>query len=76
MGRSSTFHHPNNDETKSAAEQRQLQRSGTMPHSIQKQGEQEREKDRLEISSIWSQNKDSVTSSLSSIGSSLKLSFG
>jgi len=38
--------------------------------------EQEREKERLEISSLWSQNKDSVTSSLSSLGSSLKLSFG
>lgn len=47
-----------------------------MPHSVAQQGEQEREKERLEISSLWSQNKDSVTSSLSSLGSSLKLSFG
>lgn len=53
-----------------------LQRSETMPHSVAQQGEQEREKERLEISSLWSQNKDSVTSSLSSLGSSLKLSFG
>ena len=46
-----------------------------MPHSVQL-AEQERERDRLELGSLWSQNKDSVTSSLSSIGSSLKLSFG
>lgn len=46
-----------------------------MPHSVAQQGEQEREKERLEISGLgW--NKDSVTSSLSSLGSSLKLSFG
>lgn len=52
-----------------------LQRSETMPHSVQ-QAEQEREHERLELGSLWAQNKDSVTSSLSSIGSSLKLSFG
>ncbi|XP_011506517.1 PREDICTED: DENN domain-containing protein 4C isoform X2 [Ceratosolen solmsi marchali] len=52
-----------------------LQRSETMPHSVQ-QAEQERERERLELGSLWAQNKDSVTSSLSSIGSSLKLSFG
>lgn len=55
----------------------QLQRSETMPpHSVAHQGEQEREKERLEPSHLWSQNRDSVTSSLSSVGSSLKLSFG
>ncbi|XP_012273297.1 DENN domain-containing protein 4C isoform X2 [Orussus abietinus] len=53
-----------------------LQRSETMPHSVAQQGEQERERERVEISSLWAQNKDSVTSSLSSLGSSLKLSFG
>ncbi|XP_026667588.1 DENN domain-containing protein Crag isoform X2 [Ceratina calcarata] len=54
----------------------QLQRSETMPHSVAQQGEQDKERERVEISSsLWSQ-KDSVTSSLSSLGSSLKLSFG
>ncbi|XP_046624010.1 C-myc promoter-binding protein isoform X2 [Neodiprion virginianus] len=53
-----------------------LQRSETMPHSVAQQGEQERDRDRLEFGSLWAQNKDSVTSSLSSLGSSLKLSFG
>ena len=53
-----------------------LQRSETMPHSVVQQGDQDRNKDRLEIGSLWTQNKDSVTSSLSSLGSSLKLSFG
>ncbi|XP_074094810.1 DENN domain-containing protein Crag isoform X2 [Cotesia typhae] len=71
--RSATFHQAV-DETGPAISS-QLQRSETMPHSVAQQGEQERERDRLEISSLWS-NKDSVTSSLSSLGSSLKLSFG
>ncbi|XP_063980913.1 DENN domain-containing protein Crag isoform X2 [Diachasmimorpha longicaudata] len=73
MQRSATFHQAV-DESPSAVSS-QLQRSETMPHSVAQQGEQERERDRLEISSLWS-NKDSVTSSLSSLGSSLKLSFG
>lgn len=47
-----------------------------MPHSVTLQGDQEREKERAELGNLWIQNKDSVTSSLSSIGSSLKLSFG
>lgn len=74
MPRSATFHQAI-DET-GAAMSGQLQRSETMPHSVAQQGDQERDKDRLEIGSLWAQNKDSVTSSLSSLGSSLKLSFG
>ncbi|XP_066582259.1 DENN domain-containing protein Crag isoform X2 [Prorops nasuta] len=74
LPRSATFHQAV-DESGSAVGG-QLQRSETMPHSVAQQGEQEREKERLEISSLWSQNKDSVTSSLSSLGSSLKNSFG
>ncbi|XP_015124873.1 DENN domain-containing protein Crag isoform X2 [Diachasma alloeum] len=73
MQRSATFHQAVDDSP--AAVSSQLQRSETMPHSVAQQGEQEKERDRLEISSLWS-NKDSVTSSLSSLGSSLKLSFG
>ncbi|XP_034939272.1 DENN domain-containing protein Crag isoform X2 [Chelonus insularis] len=72
--RSATFHQAV-DET-GATVSGQLQRSETMPHSVAQQGEQERERERLEIGGgLWS-NKDSVTSSLSSLGSSLKLSFG
>ncbi|XP_011298582.1 DENN domain-containing protein 4C isoform X2 [Fopius arisanus] len=73
MQRSATFHQAVDESP--AVVSSQLQRSETMPHSVAQQGEQERERDRLEISSLWS-NKDSVTSSLSSLGSSLKLSFG
>lgn len=72
MPRSATFHQTV-DET-GVAIGGHLQRSETMPHSVA-QGEQDKERERLEISSLWSQ-KDSVTSSLSSLGSSLKLSFG
>ncbi|XP_023245417.1 DENN domain-containing protein 4C-like isoform X2 [Copidosoma floridanum] len=72
--RSATFHQAG-EECSNISIGGHLQRSETMPHSVQGV-EQEREQERLEIGSIWSQNKDSVTSSLSSIGSSLKLSFG
>lgn len=72
MPRSATFHQTV-DET-GVAIGGHLQRSETMPHSVAQQGEQDKERER-EISSLWSQ-KDSVTSSLSSLGSSLKLSFG
>ncbi|XP_011331816.2 DENN domain-containing protein Crag isoform X3 [Ooceraea biroi] len=74
LPRSATFHQAVDESGMTVGGH--LQRSETMPHSVAQQGEQEREKERLEISSLWSQNKDSVTSSLSSIGSSLKLSFG
>lgn len=73
MPRSATFHEAVDES--GATVSGQLQRSETMPHSVAQQGEHERERDRLEISSLWS-NKDSVTSSLSSLGSSIKLSFG
>ncbi|XP_076764946.1 DENN domain-containing protein Crag-like [Xylocopa sonorina] len=73
LPRSATFHQTV-DET-GVAIGGQLQRSETMPHSVAQQGEQDRERERLEVTSIWSQ-KESVTSSLSSLGSSLKLSFG
>lgn len=73
MPRSATFHQAIDEAAPTVSNQ--LQRSETMPHSVAQTGEQERERDRLEISSLWS-NKDSVTSSLSSLGSSLKLSFG
>lgn len=73
LPRSATFHQTV-DET-GVAIGGHLQRSETMPHSVAQQGEQDKERERLEISSLWSQ-KDSVTSSLSSLGSSLKLSFG
>lgn len=72
LPRSATFHQPGDDSGSTVGN---LQRSETMPHSVA-QVDQERDKERLEISSLWSQNKDSVTSSLSSLGSSLKLSFG
>lgn len=72
LPRSATFHQAVDE---SGMVGGHLQRSETMPHSVAQQGEQEREKERLEISGLgW--NKDSVTSSLSSLGSSLKLSFG
>lgn len=74
LPRSATFHQAVDESGMTVGGH--LQRSETMPHSVAQQGEQEREKERLEISSLWSQNKDSVTSSLSSLGSSLKLSFG
>ncbi|XP_076226850.1 DENN domain-containing protein Crag isoform X1 [Nomia melanderi] len=73
LPRSATFHQTV-DET-GVAIGGQLQRSETMPHSVAQQGEQDKDRERLELSSLWSQ-KDSVTSSLSSLGSSLKLSFG
>uniref|UniRef100_A0ABD2WNI0 UDENN domain-containing protein n=1 Tax=Trichogramma kaykai TaxID=54128 RepID=A0ABD2WNI0_9HYME len=72
MPRSATFHQP---ELEGGSGSSHLQRSETMPHNVQGV-EQDRERERLEIGSLWAQNKDSVTSSLSSIGSSLKLSFG
>ncbi|XP_043280823.1 DENN domain-containing protein Crag isoform X4 [Venturia canescens] len=74
LPRSATFHQAV-DET-GGGMSGQLQRSETMPHSVAQQIDEEREKERLEIGSLWAQNKDSVTSSLSSLGSSLKLSFG
>ncbi|XP_015176322.1 PREDICTED: DENN domain-containing protein 4C isoform X1 [Polistes dominula] len=72
LPRSATFHQAVDESSTTVSGN--LQRSETMPHSVAPPGE-EREKERLEISSLWSQ-KDSVTSSLSSLGSSLKLSFG
>ncbi|XP_032452494.1 DENN domain-containing protein Crag isoform X1 [Nasonia vitripennis] len=74
LPRSATFHQAE-EAGGGASVGGHLQRSETMPHSVQ-QAEQERERERLELGSLWAQNKDSVTSSLSSIGSSLKLSFG
>ncbi|KAG7188379.1 hypothetical protein KM043_008032 [Ampulex compressa] len=74
LPRSATFHQAVEENDVSVGGQ--LQRSETMPHSVAQQSEQEKDKDRLEIGSLWSHNKDSVTSSLSSLGSSLKLSFG
>ncbi|XP_015433797.1 PREDICTED: DENN domain-containing protein 4C [Dufourea novaeangliae] len=73
LPRSATFHQTV-DET-GVPISGHLQRSETMPHSVAQQGEQDKERERIELSSLWSQ-KDSVTSSLSSLGSSLKLSFG
>ncbi|XP_015598168.1 DENN domain-containing protein 4C isoform X2 [Cephus cinctus] len=72
--RSATFHQAVDEAGATVGSH--LQRSETMPHSVAQQGEQERDRERLEISSLWAQNKDSVASSLSSLGSSLKLSFG
>ncbi|XP_058796912.1 DENN domain-containing protein Crag isoform X2 [Phymastichus coffea] len=74
LPRSATFHQPA-EELGGTNAASHLQRSETMPHSVQ-QAEHERERERIEFGSLWAQNKDSVTSSLSSIGSSLKLSFG
>lgn len=73
LPRSATFHQAAEDDLTIGGH---LQRSETMPHSVTLQGDQEREKERAELGNLWIQNKDSVTSSLSSIGSSLKLSFG
>ncbi|XP_033210496.1 DENN domain-containing protein Crag isoform X2 [Belonocnema kinseyi] len=73
LPRSATFHQAVDGDVSVGGN---LQRSETMPHSVAQQGDQERDRDRLEIGSLWTQNKDSVTSSLSSLGSSLKLSFG
>ncbi|XP_076181368.1 DENN domain-containing protein Crag isoform X3 [Ptiloglossa arizonensis] len=73
LPRSATFHQTVDESD--VAIGGHLQRSETMPYSVAQQGEQDKERERLEISSLWSQ-KDSVTSSLSSLGSSLKLSFG
>lgn len=72
LPRSATFHQTIDES--GVAIGGHLQRSETMPHSVAQQGEQDKERERLELSSLWPQ-KDSVTSSLSSLGSSLKLSF-
>lgn len=73
MPRSATFHQAVDEIAPTVSTQ--LQRSETMPHSVAQTGEHEKERDKIELSSLWT-NKDSVTSSLSSLGSSLKLSFG